>query len=312
MSRKKLIPVLSAISISALIILIASYSNHTKQEINNQIIYQVNSNNFLNDNIHLNTQDTKVLTPLYSAETVNLDDSYFINITEIRNGKLTKKEIEQSLYHTYSFDAKLQLSKDGTNHNKEISSSVIVEKNNSDFVIKSTDDLKQDIMKEIMAIKNENSEDISKELSNISLIYQNEELDIQLNYPDYYTYTNNVNNEKKAIENTVSFYMDSDKTSNYILLSMYTDSSLNHNEITAELLKQNYSLIKDNFTTPQGIKFSVLTQNFTQDLKDVTEMVFIAQNDYKAIEQMIITVKIDSNMLSNKQSEIEEIIKSIK
>lgn len=312
MNRKKLIPALSVISASALIILIASYSNHTKQEINNQIIYQVNSNNFLNDNIPLTTKDTKVLTPLYSTETVDLDDSYFINITEIRNGKLTKKEIEQSLYHTYSFNAKLQLSKDGTNHKKEISSSVIVEKNNSDFIIKSTDDLKQDIMKEIMAIKNENSEDISRELSNISLVYHNEELDIQLNYPDYYTYTNNINHNNKSVENTVSFYMDSDKTSNYILLSMNSDSSQNHNEIISELLKQNYSLIKNNYTTPQGIKFSILTQNFTQDLKDVTEMVFISENDYKTIDQMIITVKIDSDKLSNKQSEIEEIIKSIK
>lgn len=312
MNRKKLIPVLSVISASALIILIASYCNHTKQEINNQIIYQVNSNNFLNDNIPVTTNDSKVLTPLYSTETVNLDDSYFISITEIRNGKLAKKEIEQSLYHTYSFNAKLQLSKDGTNHKKEISSSVIVEKNNSDFIIKSTDDLKQDIMKEIMAIKNENSEDISRELSNISLVYHNEELDIQLNYPDYYTYTNNINYNNKAVENTVSFYMDSDKTSNYILLSMNSHSSQNHNEIISELLKQNYSLIKNNYTTPQGIKFSILTQNFTQDLKDVTEMVFISENDYKTIDQMIITIKIDSDKLSNKQSEIEEIIKSIK
>lgn len=312
MNRKKLIPVLSVISASALIILIASYSNHTKQEINNQIIYQVNSNNFLNDNIPVTTKDSKVLTPLYSTETVNLDDSYFISITEIRNGKLAKKEIEQSLYYTYSFNAKLQLSKDGTNHKKEISSSVIVEKNNSDFIIKSTDDLKQDIMKEIMAIKNENSEDISRELSNISLVYHNEELDIQLNYPDYYTYTNNINHNNKAVENTVSFYMDSDKTSNYILLSMNSHSSQNHNEIISELLKQNYSLIKNNYTTPQGIKFSILTQNFTQDLKDVTEMVFISENDYKTIDQMIITIKIDSDKLSNKQSEIEEIIKSIK
>lgn len=314
MSIKRIFPLILTISITSLVILFTAYNNYSKHTINTQIINQVNSEKFLNSDITNYSNETKILTPINFTTSSQFDNSYQISIDNIQNGKLSKKTIEQNIYHTYSFDATLEFSKNDTNYIKTINSNIIVEKVNNKFIIKSIDDLKQDIIKELMAVKNENSEDISKELSDISLIYQNDELDIQLNYPNYYTYNTNIifNDSNNSTEHTASFYMNDDKTSNYILLSMQTNCIQETSEIIDDFITQNYSLITSDFITPNNISFTVLTQNFTQDFKEVTEIVFIAKNDYKTIDELVITVKIDTAELSKKQSEIEEIIKSIK
>ena len=296
------------ISISTL----SFYRKALKENLNDEIIYQVNSNSFLTSEFTQEEETVTILTPKTISVETSIDSSFEVSIKEINNGKFAKKIIEHETYYEYSFEASLVLIKNNVEYLKNIHSSVIVEKVRQIYNLKSTDDLKQEISKEIMEIKSSNSEDISKELNDISLLYQNDALNIQLSYPNYYTYTTNlIYNSNDDIENTVSFYMDDDKKSNYMLVSFHSNYELTPEDIVDEFLEKNYSLSKDAFITTQNLEFSVLTQQFNQD-KDITEIVFVSKSSYKSIDQILITVKVNSTLLSSKQSELEEMIKSIK
>ena len=282
----------------------------TKDKINTQIINNVNSTNILYEQITNNTTDLKTLT----NTSLNNDNcnSYYVQINDIFNGSLKKITIENSVYYKYIFTTDITLIKDNFKYNTTLQSSVILEKASNEYVVKSLDDFKQDISKQILTFKTNNSEDISKELSDISLIYQNDNLDIQIHYPDYYTYTNNPINSSSEISDTVSFYMDKDKTNNYVLITMSTSQNISTSETINDLLTQNYILEDNKFITPQGLKFNVLKQNFKQDFNDIIEIIYILDGDYKNINNICITVKINSIDAKTKITEVEEIIKSIK
>ena len=311
MNKKKiLIPICTVIAITSLSFITISTLHTTKEKINTQIINNVNSTDILNENITNNDPDLKLLTS--ASPDNNNNDSYYVQINNISNGSLKKIIIEDSVYYKYVFDANITLTKDDSKINTSFQTSVILEKSSNEYIIKSLDDFKQDVSKELLTLKNNNSEDISKELNDLSLVYQNDNLDIQMNYPYYYTYTNNPVNDSSEISDTISFYMDEDKTNNYVLITISTVKNKSTTEIINELLKQNYSLEESKFTTPQGLSFNVLKQVFKQDSNDIVETIYILEGEYKNITDMSITVKINSTDEKNKITEVEEIIKSIK
>jgi len=311
LKKKKLLIYLCATTIIALSSFTNIFNLHiTKEKINNSIIKHVNSTDILNKNItHDNTELKMLINTSLDNDTSN---SYYVQINDIFNGSLKKIMIENSVYYKYTFTANITLITDDSEYNTNVQSSIILEKVSNEYVIKSLDDFKQDISKQILTVKTKNSEDISKELSDISLIYQNENLDIQLHYPDYYTYTNNPINNPNETSDTISFYMDTDKTNNYCLITMSTLKNQSTSETIDDLLQQNYSLEENKFTTPQGLTFHVLKQNFKQDFNDIIETIYILDGDYKHIHDMCITVKINSIEEKTKITEVEEIIKSIK
>lgn len=305
MKKKKLILIILVV----LLFIITSfflYLNKTKDKINFQIINTVNSIDILNSNITLNNPDLKLLNNTDILDST--ENLYTVKINNILNGNFNKVTIENSVYYKYSFNANIIISKENKNNTLKINSSVILEKKDDFYIIKSLDDLKQDISKEILKIKNENSEDISKEMSDISLIYQNENLDISINYPIYYSYNSNPTIHDESITDNVSFYMDADKTINYISIEMSTSNKSSTNKTIDTLLNQNYELEEELFITPQGLEFKVLTQTFKQNFNEVIEKIYILQNNYKSLENITITVKVDSN---NKITVAEELIKSI-
>lgn len=311
MNKKKiLIPICTVIAITSLSFITISTLHTTKEKINAQIINNVNSTDILNENITNNDPDLKFLTSANPDN--NNNDSYYVQINDISNGSLKRTIIENSVYYKYVFDVSITLIKDDSKINTNFQTSVILEKSSNEYIIKSLDDFKQDVSKELLTLKNNNSEDISKELNDLSLVYQNDNLDIQMNYPYYYTYTNNPVNDSSEISDTISFYMDEDKTNNYVLITMSTVKNKSTTEIINELLKQNYSLEESKFTTPQGLSFNVLKQVFKQDSNDIVETIYILEGEYKNITDMSITVKINSTDEKNKITEVEEIIKSIK
>lgn len=311
MNKKKiLLPICTVVAITSLSFITMSTLHTTKEKINTQIINNVNSTDILNENITNNDPDLKLLTS--ASPDNNNNDSYYVQINNISNGSLKKIIIEDSVYYKYVFDANITLTKDDSKINTSFQTSVILEKSSNEYIIKSLDDFKQDVSKELLTLKNNNSEDISKELNDLSLVYQNDNLDIQMNYPYYYTYTNNPVNDSSEISDTISFYMDEDKTNNYVLITMSTVKNKSTTEIINELLKQNYSLEESKFTTPQGLSFNVLKQVFKQDSNDIVETIYILEGEYKNITDMSITVKINSTDEKNKITEVEEIIKSIK
>lgn len=311
MNKKKiLLPICTVVAITSLSFITMSTLHTTKEKINTQIINNVNSTDILNENITNNDPDLKLLTS--ASPDNNNNDSYYVQINNISNGSLKKIIIEDSVYYKYVFDANITLTKDDSKINTSFQTSVILEKSSNEYIIKSLDDFKQDVSKELLTLKNNNSEDISKELNDLSLVYQNDNLDIQMNYPYYYTYTNNPVNDSSEISDTISFYMDEDKTNNYVLITISTVKNKSTTEIINELLKQNYSLEESKFTTPQGLSFNVLKQVFKQDSNDIVETIYILEGEYKNITDMSITVKINSTDEKNKITEVEEIIKSIK
>lgn len=311
MKKKKiLLPLFTVITITSLSFITILNLHTTKEKINTQIINNVNSTDILNENITNNNPELKLLTDT----SLNNDNSnsYYVKINDISNGSLKRTIIENSVYYKYIFDANITLTKGEAEFNTSFQTSVILEKSSNQYIVKSLDDFKQDVSKKILTFKNNNSEDISKELSDISLVYQNDNLDIQIHYPDYYTYTNNPINSSTETSDTVSFYMDEDKTNNYVLITMSTSKNKSTSETIDELLQQNYSLEENKFVTPQGLKFKVLKQKFKQDFNDIIETIYILDGEYKNINNMYITVKINSTDEKNKITEVEEIIKSIK
>lgn len=294
--------------ILVLIIILSIIKTHkTKEQINLQIINIVNSTDILNTNITHTNPDLKLLNSIDN----NTQDTYNVNVNDILNGKLKKIVIENSIYYKYTFTAFIGLEKNNQENIFRINSSVILEKKDKFYDIKSLDDFKQDVSKEILKIKNKNSEDISKELNDISLIYRNEKLDVNINYPEYYSYTSVPMNNNNTITDTISFYMTNEKTVNYVLISMSNSKDISIEEYIETLLKQNYTLEEDLFTTPQGLNFKVLTQNFKQNSSEIIEKIYLLDNSYKNLNTVNITVKIDSKNQKRKLTEAEEIIKSI-
>lgn len=309
MKKKILIPCIAALATTSIIFYQVHRTNIIKDTLKNQVIEEINTNvqTKTDSNVisNINNQiDLKRIT--------SLDSSYAININQIYNEKLQKTKIADSKYLSYSFDAKVSFSKNNKTYNKVINSSVIVDNVNNVFEIKSIDDLEQDLLKCLIQIKKENSEDFSEELNTISLIYQNEELDIQINYPDYYTYNAFKTNNDDNTEYNVSFYMDNEKTSNYIQFVMLSNNVEKNINYIDELKKQGYELLENEITTQGGVTFSVLTQSFIQNFKDITEIMYVSHSGYKNIDNLIITAKLDSSIVKSKQSEVEEIIKSLK
>lgn len=309
MKKKILIPCIAALATTSIIFYQVHKTNVIKDTLKKQVIEEINASvqTKKDSNVisNINNQiDLKRIT--------SLDSSYAININQIYNEKLQKTKIADSKYLSYSFDAKVSFSKNNKIYNKIINSSVIVDNVNNVFVIKSIDDLEQDLLKCLIQIKKENSEDFSEELNTISLIYQNEELDIQINYPDYYTYNAFKTNNDDNTEYNVSFYMDNEKTSNYIQFVMLSNNVEKNINYIDELKKQGYELLENEITTQGGVTFSVLTQSFIQNFKDITEIMYVSHSGYKNIDNLIITAKLDSSIVKSKQSEVEEIIKSLK
>lgn len=309
MKKKILIPCIAALATTSIIFYQVHRTNVIKDTLKKQVIEEINSSvqTKKDSNVisNINNQiDLKRIT--------SLDSSYSININQIYNEKLQKTKIADSNYLSYSFDAKVSFSKNNKIYNKVINSSVIVDNVNNVFEIKSIDDLEQDLLKCLIQIKKENSEDFSEELNTISLIYQNEELDIQINYPDYYTYNAFKTNNDDNTEYNVSFYMDNEKTSNYIQFVMLSNNVGKNINYIDKLKKQGYELLENEITTQGGVTFSVLTQSFIQNFKDITEIMYVSHSDYKNIDDLIVTAKLDSSIVKSKQSEVEEIIKSLK
>lgn len=309
MKKKILIPCIAALATTSIIFYQVHRTNVIKDTLKKQVIEEINSSvqTKKDSNVisNINNQiDLKRIT--------SLDSSYSININQIYNEKLQKTKIADSNYLSYSFDAKVSFSKNNKIYNKVINSSVIVDNVNNVFEIKSIDDLEQDLLKCLIQIKKENSEDFSEELNTISLIYQNEELDIQINYPDYYTYNAFKTNNDDNTEYNVSFYMDNEKTSNYIQFVMLSNNVGKNINYIDKLKKQGYELLENEITTQGGVTFSVLTQSFIQNFKDITEIMYVSHSDYKNIDDLIVTAKLDSSIIKSKQSEVEEIIKSLK
>lgn len=309
MKKKILIPCMAALATTSIIFYQVHRTNIIKDTLKKQVIEEINTN------VQTKTDSnviSKINNQIDLKRITNLDSSYSISINQIYNEKLQKTKIADSNYLSYSFDAKVSFSKNNKIYNKIINSNVIVDNINNVFEIKSIDDLEQDLLKCLIQIKKENSEDFSEELNTISLIYQNEELDIQINYPDYYTYNAFKTNNDDNTEYNVSFYMDNDKTSNYIQFVMLSNNLEKNINYIDELKKQGYELLENEITTQGDVTFSVLTQSFIQNLKDITEIMYVSHSGYKNIDDLIITAKLDSSIVKSKQSEVEEIIKSLK
>lgn len=309
MKKKILIPCMAALATTSIIFYQVHRTNIIKDTLKKQVIEEINTN------VQTKTDSnviSKINNQIDLKRITNLDSSYSISINQIYNEKLQKTKIADSNYLSYSFDAKVSFSKNNKIYNKIINSNVIVDNINNVFEIKSIDDLEQDLLKCLIQIKKENSEDFSEELNTISLIYQNEELDIQINYPDYYTYNAFKTNNDDNTEYNVSFYMDNDKTSNYIQFVMLSNNLEKNINYIDELKKQGYELLENEITTQGDVTFSVLTQSFIQNFKDITEIMYVSHSGYKNIDDLIITAKLDSSIVKSKQSEVEEIIKSLK
>lgn len=309
MKKRILIPSIAALVATSLVMYQVYNLNITKETIKKQVITEINTKE--NEKSNYITVP-KLANQINSNRMIGLDTSYLISINTIYNEKLRKTEIDGSNYLSYNFDAEVTFSKNKKTYTRTINSSVIVEKENNSVQIKSVDDLEQDLIKALIQIKKENSEDFSEELNTISLVYQNEELGVQINYPDYYTYSTLKTQNENSIEYNVSFYMDNDKSSNYIQFLMLSDDSRTRANYIEELKKQGYTLKEKKLTAPNNIEFSILTQSFTQNLKDVTEIIYVSNSKYKDIDNLIITAKLDSSLLKTRESEIEEIIKSLK
>lgn len=309
MKKKILIPILTALAITSCTLYQSYKINITKDAIKNQVITEINENKRDNSDT---TKYSMIEEQIKSNRMTILDTSYLISINNISNEELHKTKIEGYSYLSYNFDAEVTFSKNNKTYTKNITSSVIVDKKDNIIEIKSLDDLEQDLLKALIQIKKDNSEDYSEELNTLSLVYQNEELDIQINYPDYYTYSSLKTQNENITEHNVSFYMDSDKTTNYIQFVMSTNNSRTKLDYIEELKEQGYMLQEKKLVTQSDIEFSILKQIFTQNFKEVTETIYIANSKYKNIDNLIITTKLDSTLLKTREIEIEEIIKSIK
>lgn len=309
MKKKILIPILTALAITSCTLYQSYKINMTKDAIKNQVMTEINENKRDNSDT---TKYSMIEEQIKSNRMTILDTSYLISINNISNEELHKTKIEGYSYLSYNFDAEVTFSKNNKTYTKNITSSVIVDKKDNIIEIKSLDDLEQDLLKALIQIKKDNSEDYSEELNTLSLVYQNEELDIQINYPDYYTYSSLKTQNENITEHNVSFYMDSDKTTNYIQFVMSTNNSRTKLDYIEELKEQGYMLQEKKLVTQSDIEFSILKQIFTQNFKEVTETIYIANSKYKNIDNLIITTKLDSTLLKTREIEIEEIIKSIK
>lgn len=307
MKKRILIPSITALAITSLFSYQLHRTNIIKDGIKNQVIVEMNSIKNEKKSEVATFSNTQTIN-----RTVNIDNSYSFKINNIYNDKLFKINVEGTSYLNYTFDADISFSKNQKNYNRTINSNVIVNKINDKLEIKSIDDLEEDLIKALIKIKKENLEDISEELTNISLIYQNEDLDIQIKYPDYYTYNSLKTEREDGTEYNVSFYLDNNKTSNYIQFTILSKNSNKKSSHLETLLEQGYELQDRKLLNPNGIEFSILTQSFTQNFKDITEIIYLSNDSYKDINSLIVTVKLDSSLLKTRSIEIEELIKSFK
>lgn len=307
MKKRILIPSITALAITSLFSYQLHRTNIIKDGIKNQVIVEMNSIKNEKKSEVATFSNTQTIN-----RTVNIDNSYSFKINNIYNDKLFKINVEGTSYLNYTFDADISFSKNQKNYNRTINSNVIVNKINDKLEIKSIDDLEEDLIKALIKIKKENLEDISEELTNISLIYQNEDLDIQIKYPDYYTYNSLKTEREDGTEYNVSFYLDNNKTSNYIQFTILSKNSNKKSSHLETLLEQGYELQDRKLLNPNGIEFSILTQSFTQNFKDITEIIYLSNDSYKDIDSLIVTVKLDSSLLKTRSIEIEELIKSFK
>lgn len=310
MKHKKLLSITLIVTAFTAIGLSSIYKVNITSNINKSISEQVKSDGFLNSESISDTTENKILT---TTSTDEINQSYTIKLRNISNEKILKSATDDSTYYTYTFSCDLILTKDNISHSIEFSSSVLLTKSNLSFDIVSTENLKQDILKEILLINNSISEDTPIELNNTSLVYQNEALDIKIDYPDYWTYTNNNNTIDNITKDNISFYFNEDKTSNYMLVSLSTNPEFDKDSIISELTKQNYTQHNNLFINDNGISFAVLEQTFIKDSTESKEIVFIATNKYKSVNELIVTVKINStNSTSNILNEIKNTLNSIR
>ena len=309
MKCKKILSITIIATAFTVIGLSGIYKANITSNINKNISEEVQSEDFLNSE---NTDDSTPMKILTTTSTDEINQSYKIKLRNISKEKLSKSPTNDSTHYTYTFSGDLILTKDNISHSVEFSSSVLLKKSNLSFEILSVEDLKQDILKEILLINNNISEDTPAELNNTSLVYQNEALDIKIDYPDYWTYTNNQNTVDNIVNDNISFYFNEDKTSNYMLISLSTNPEFDKDILISELTKQNYNQANKLFVNNNGISFVVLDQTFIKDSTESKEIVFIATDKYKSVNKLIVTVKINStNSTSNILNEIKSALNSI-
>lgn len=308
MKRKKTTTIVIILTAFTAITLSGIHKRNITLNINNSISEQVKSSDFLNSETTINSSQAKILT---TTSTEEINESYKIKLSNISNGKLYKSSDDNPTHYIYEFDSNLILTNGNISNSIEFSSSVLLNKSNFSFEILSTDDLKQDILKEILLIDNSLSENTPVAIANTSLVYQNEALDIKIDYPDYWTYTNNQNSSDTVINDNISFYFNEDKSSNYMLVSLSTNPEFNKESVISELTKQNYAQSDDLFINSNGISFVVLEQTFIKDSIEYKEFVYISTKKYKSINEFIITIKIDSTNDVHVVNEIKRALDSI-
>lgn len=325
MTRKKLSLLILPITLSiCFIVSVTIKNNYDYNKINNTIKSHINSSNIMNENdINiLSNPDAKILTPVTLEEkdakenTNDINNEHYeVKINSINNEKLSKNKDSHTGYYTYQFIANVTLKKDNHSFKTNIDSSVILEKSENGYTIKSTDDFKQDVSKAIISFKKDTEEDIYPELSNLSLLYQNDKIDISIHYPDYYTYSNNETYSKGDIfSDTVTFYPSTERKDNYIQIYLQKNKESVPKKSIDDYIKNGYTFSNETYSTNNGLKFDILKQTFIENNNTpIIEQVYISQKPYsdKNIGKIIITVRISEDLIADKQKEIDEIIKSI-
>ena len=314
MKRKSVAFILIS-TLAIILCAITIYAIHSKkyEDINETIKTYVNTNDILyTESPVTNTEDNIVYTP---ENTRSVDDnSYTVEIKSIRKKKINKYVENGDKYYKYTFKATIAIKNGDTiQATKTVNSHVIIKKEQKNFLITSYDDLKQDISKEIIKVKEANSEDITKEFDNISLLYENEELDITISYPDTYTYINN-DFDNNDVKDNISFYFDEhqNKSDNY--LNILLDKTNNEDDETSleYYLEQGY-VEEESLETYSNITFRVATQSFYKENDShVIERIYISDEPYKELKYIKAVARATEENLTKNQIQIEEIIKSIK
>lgn len=289
---------------------ITGTNNFYEFRVNNELSKQVNSQEFFNKDFIHTPQQAKVLV---TASTEELLGSYEIELTDVKNKDLYTKTIDGTQCYIYAFNSKLKLTRSGKAYLVDFSSSIILNKSKLSFNIISTENLKQDILKEILLLENSVNDKNNVSSDKAYLVYQNESLDIKIDYPDYWSYTNNQNTSNNTVTDTVSFYIGDDKTSDYVRISLSTNSRTTPDSVITKLTKQNYKQSNNSFINISGIEFAILEQTFNKNSVESKEMVYISKNKYKSIGLLVVTVKLSANHNTpDVQSDIKNVLNSIR
>lgn len=282
----------------------------TINNINNTILDYVDSNDILNN---IDTSDDNTAIILKTSEDLKTINDYQVKIIDIDKVDLNKIHDEESIYYEYKFKANVLLENNSNKVNTTINSCMVLEKINGVFSIKSIDDFKSDINKELLAIKKNTNEDISLELASTSLVYTNDILNISLKYPDRYMLTtNSTKKDNNSIKETITFYTsENDKTLNYFTFAFEEKSENSMNKLSQDYISQGYIKSECNYKTLNGTSFTLFEQDFKENNQDIREYILVSNTAFKEIERITIKARIHHSEITNLADELSEIIKSI-